>query len=46
MALGRQSPRSYAPFTDEHLRRYDKYALTFLGGLTLAAAITYYRVRN
>ena len=26
--------------------RYDKYALTFLGGLTLAAAITYHRVRN
>lgn len=26
--------------------RYDKYALTFLGGVTLAAAITYHRVRN
>lgn len=26
--------------------RYDKYALTFLGGLTLAALITYHRVRN
>jgi putative transposase len=26
--------------------RYDKYALAFLGGLTLAAAITYHRVRN
>lgn len=26
--------------------RYDKYALTYLGGVTLAAAITYHRVRN
>lgn len=26
--------------------RYDKYALTFLGGVTLAAAITHHRVRN
>lgn len=26
--------------------RYDKYALTFLGGLTLAAAITYHRIHN
>lgn len=26
--------------------RYDKYALTFLGGVTLAAAITYHRVHN
>jgi putative transposase len=26
--------------------RYDKYALTYLGGLTLAALVTYYRVRN
>ena len=26
--------------------RYDKYALTFLGGVTLAAVITYHRVRN
>jgi putative transposase len=26
--------------------RYDKNALTFLGGLTLAAAITHHRVRN
>lgn len=26
--------------------RYDKYALTYLGGLTLAALVTYHRVRN
>ncbi|BBX57787.1 transposase [Mycobacterium shottsii] len=26
--------------------RYDKYALTYLGGVTLAAIITYHRVRN
>jgi putative transposase len=26
--------------------RYDKYAHTYLGGLTLAAIITYHRVRN
>ncbi|BBX56158.1 hypothetical protein MSHO_15030 [Mycobacterium shottsii] len=26
--------------------RYDKYALTYLGGATLAAIITYHRVRN
>ena len=26
--------------------RYDKYALTFLGGVTLAAAITYHRIHN
>jgi putative transposase len=26
--------------------RYDKYALTYLGGVTLAAVITYHRVRN
>lgn len=26
--------------------RYDKYAVTFLGGVTLAAAITHHRVRN
>jgi putative transposase len=26
--------------------RYDKYALTFLGGATLAAAITYHRVHD
>ena len=26
--------------------RYDKYALTFLGGVTLAATITHHRVRN
>ncbi len=26
--------------------RYDKYALTFLGGVTLAAAITHHRARN
>ena len=26
--------------------RHDKYALTYLGGLTLAALMTYYRVRN
>lgn len=26
--------------------RYDKYALTFLGGVTLAALVTYHRVRD
>jgi putative transposase len=26
--------------------RYDKYALTYLGGVTLAAIIIYHRVRN
>ena len=26
--------------------RYDKYGLTYLGGLTLAALVTYHRVRN
>jgi putative transposase len=26
--------------------RYDKYALSYLGGVTLAAIITYHRVRN
>jgi transposase len=26
--------------------RYDKYALTYLGGLTLAALVTYHRVRS
>ena len=26
--------------------RYDKYALTFLGGVTLAAVITYHRIHN
>lgn len=26
--------------------RYDKYAVTFLGGLTLAALVTYHRVRD
>lgn len=26
--------------------RYDKYALSYLGGVTLAAIITFYRVRN
>ena len=26
--------------------RYDKYATTFLGGVTLAALVTYHRVRN
>ena len=26
--------------------RYDKYALTYLGGVTLAAIIVYHRVRN
>jgi transposase len=26
--------------------RYDKYALTYLGGVTLAATITYHRARN
>jgi putative transposase len=26
--------------------RYDKYALTYLGGLTLAAIVIYHRVRN
>jgi putative transposase len=26
--------------------RYDKYALTYLGGVTLAALVTYHRVRN
>ena len=26
--------------------RYDKYALSYLGGVTLAAIITHYRVRN
>lgn len=26
--------------------RYDKYALTYLGGVTLAAIVTYHRVRN
>lgn len=26
--------------------RYDKYALTYLGGATLAALVTYHRVRN
>ncbi|MGV0837585.1 IS5 family transposase, partial [Mycolicibacterium thermoresistibile] len=26
--------------------RYDKYALSYLGGVTLAAIITFHRVRN
>jgi putative transposase len=26
--------------------RYDKYALTYLGGVTLASIITYHRVHN
>jgi len=26
--------------------RYDKYAITFLGGVTLAVLVTYHRVRN
>ena len=26
--------------------RHDKYALTYLGGLTVAALVTYHRVRN
>lgn len=26
--------------------RFDKYALTYLGGVTLAALVTYHRVRN
>lgn len=26
--------------------RYDKYALSYLGGVTLAAIVTHYRVRN
>ncbi len=26
--------------------RYDKYALSYLGGVTLAAIVTFYRVRN
>ena len=26
--------------------RFDKYALTYLGGVTLAAMVTYHRVRN
>jgi putative transposase len=26
--------------------RYDKYALTYLGGVLLAAMITYHRIRN
>ena len=26
--------------------RYDKYALTFLGGVTLAAVVTYHRIHN
>ncbi len=26
--------------------RYDKYALTYLGGVTLAAIVIHHRVRN
>ena len=46
MQVSRPPTTSQQSLCQEPWTRYDKYALTYLGGVTLAAIVIHHRVRS